>query len=209
MEAWTVLTAEFRDRATQPTYGVFESFTCIRQKNRSTCKHCNTSHETAESPWSNYELSFYKPDNLDSVDRKYTLERLFSESLRPEEVDDWRCEYCGRQGCTREQIICNWPQVLCVAIKRFTSVGVNVVKLAHAVSFPEVLARTGTRPTYRLRSICLHHGNSLNAGHYTACARTDDGWFHCDDYPRKPERITIEEVLSKQNVYGLFYERDS
>ena len=99
--------------------------------------------------------------------------------------------------------------MLCVRTKSFTSVGFNVVKLTHAVSFPEVLERTGTRPTYRLRSICLHHGHSLNAGHYTACVRTDDGWFHCDDYPRKLERITIEEVLSKQNVYGLFYERDS
>ena len=78
MEAWTHLTAEFRERATQSTYGVFESFMCIRQKNKSTCKHCFMSHETDESALTIYDLAF---DKAHTPDNKFILERLFTESL--------------------------------------------------------------------------------------------------------------------------------
>ena len=176
---------------------------CRFEKSRTTCRGCGAIHETEEKPWTTCELSFY---DTKIVPHEYALERLFSESLLPEVVDSWKCDDCGPVGCTREQIICNWPQVLCVRIKRFNWTAFGVQKKSHEVSFPEFLDEMDDRPKYRLRSICVHSGAALHEGHYTSCVRTDEGWFFCDD-DRQPRKITVAEVLSKKQVYGLFYER--
>ena len=65
---------------------------------------------------------------------------------------------------------------------------------------------------YRLYGIVCHHGETIDAGHYTALCLRDGEWWHIDDDPPSAMRIAIPANLPsaelRANPYIFFYVRD-
>lgn len=70
---------------------------------------------------------------------------------------------------------------------------------------------TGNREfttTYQLQSYVCHIGESVNSGHYTACARNalSGQWYYFNDESVTPQD-TDPSSHSNENIYILFYQR--
>jgi hypothetical protein len=65
---------------------------------------------------------------------------------------------------------------------------------------------------YRLYGLVLHHGETIDAGHYTALCLRDGQWWHIDDNPPSGQRIELPTNLPsaqlRANPYIFFYVRD-
>jgi hypothetical protein len=65
---------------------------------------------------------------------------------------------------------------------------------------------------YRLYGIVCHHGETIDAGHYTALCLRDGEWWHIDDDPPSADRIALPSNLPSKdlraNPYIFFYVRD-
>ena len=65
---------------------------------------------------------------------------------------------------------------------------------------------------YRLYGIVCHHGETIDAGHYTALCLRDGEWWHIDDNPPSAARIALPTNLPSKtlraNPYIFFYVRD-
>jgi hypothetical protein len=65
---------------------------------------------------------------------------------------------------------------------------------------------------YRLYGLVLHHGETIDAGHYTALCLRDGEWWHIDDDPPSAVRIALPLNLPSKalraNPYIFFYVRD-
>ncbi|CAM2066374.1 USP domain-containing protein [Sulfidibacter corallicola] len=68
------------------------------------------------------------------------------------------------------------PPVLNFALGRDSGLG---QKDDHDVEIPDTIQFGGE--TYQLRAAVLHHGDSLDAGHYTTMRHDAEGWTHRDD----------------------------
>jgi len=76
---------------------------------------------------------------------------------------------------------------------------------------------TNAGPTvYRLQAIVCHHGETIDAGHYTALVLRDGMWYHIDDAPPTATIIDLPaelpaaqvDTLQNANPYIFFYVRD-
>lgn len=64
--------------------------------------------------------------------------------------------------------------------------------------------------TYEITGYVVHHGNSLNAGHYTANVKIGNKFYECDDMNPKPPfhtEISAKEFYSNENAYLLMLRR--
>jgi len=65
---------------------------------------------------------------------------------------------------------------------------------------------------YRLYGLVLHHGETIDAGHYTALCLRDGEWWHIDDEPISASRMALPANLPsadlRANAYIFFYVRD-
>jgi len=65
---------------------------------------------------------------------------------------------------------------------------------------------------YRLYGLVCHHGETIDAGHYTALCLRDGEWWHIDDNPPSGQRIELPTNLPsaqlRANPYIFFYVRD-
>jgi len=65
---------------------------------------------------------------------------------------------------------------------------------------------------YRLYGLVCHHGETIDAGHYTALCLRDGQWWHIDDNPPSGQRIELPTNLPsaqlRANPYIFFYVRD-
>ncbi|XP_049810550.1 ubiquitin carboxyl-terminal hydrolase 36 isoform X2 [Schistocerca nitens] len=157
-------------------------------------------------------------DLLLDIRRASTLEDALSAYFTHERLegdDAYRCERCHRKVPANKKFSLEKPpMVLCIQLKRFSMLG---AKLNKHVEFPQRLDLTrylcpqsqyrGGQPlTYRLTSLVLHMGSSVNCGHYTAVAQTSTGhWYQFDDSSVRP--ISLNSVLD-MNAYIIIYEMD-
>merc|ERR1719350_2486094 len=108
---------------------------------------------------------------------------LFAEDphLQTNIIDDFSCETCGRNNIATETgRYTGNPRVLLVQLERGRTYPVEQRKICEAVEFPfeglqlEFHSNEDQRRaclTYDLLALIVHHGSSLNSGHYTAYAR--------------------------------------
>jgi len=67
---------------------------------------------------------------------------------------------------------------------------------------------------YRLQAIVCHHGETIDAGHYTALVLRDGMWYHIDDAPptatviNLPAELPADGSLVHANPYIFFYVRE-
>ena len=129
----------------------------------------------------------------------------------PEPLSGYRCEGCKRADkCQKEVSITAAPKLLCLVVNRFFWSSRGRAKINTIVTYPLTLAIPHCQSEFKLKSAVLHHGYSLNSGHYTALTYNDmkEQWFHCNDNTVQP--ITTEAVLKKadNSAYILFYFRE-
>jgi ubiquitin C-terminal hydrolase len=133
-----------------------------------TCTRCNTI-STTEEPFSKLMLKF--PQSHHESDHKCTLEELISHHNAPEDIQQYRCDYCNMPTCvTGHSIISQYPKVLCIVLSRKKS---NDTILKLAVQYP----------LHGLFGTVHHNVNRGKSGHYIAIFEHQDSnsWFSYDD----------------------------
>jgi len=120
--------------------------------------------------------------------------------FKVEELSEWKCDKCNKQGCRKQYQIYKLPKVLVILIKRFNN---NSVKLENPVNIlPELNINNNS---YKLKSVGNHFGN-YHGGHYTAATLTDK-WRYYDDI--SIHNIDIDIIMNNNTyAYILFYERE-
>jgi ubiquitin C-terminal hydrolase len=120
-----------------------------------------------------------------------TLDEMFKEEFKPEEIEGYECTTCGPKRQTARKTVSIWrlPYYLVIVLKRFTFDGrkiqtpiaplpMNGVQMSFQQFFsPESPEYKGDL-TYSLHSIVDHHGHS-GGGHYNAqCKSAGDMKWH-------------------------------
>lgn len=142
----------------------------------------------------------------------------FAHEERPapsEESEKSDCGPCGRQMEKSIQIqFQTLPPILIIQLVRFehrvTADGVpRSLKIQTPVDMPLRLTFEGHPGIWLLRSAVLHHGTTLERGHYTAVVRSQGSWWCFNDGSRRKIR-SQKQVLQKVRTHGyiFFYEHD-
>lgn len=166
-------------------------------------------------------LTLMPPSGGDGVPAQVRqgLERYINE----ERIPEWTCDVCKGTGATKLVRFYEFPQVLVLAIKRFSPNGQKThdpVDISEGLAFPaasmigpdglrvvETAGGNATAATFRLMAIGNHHGIS-QGGHYNAVVRRGDRWYVVDDLASQDITGNIEGVLrGNRDAYLLFYER--
>lgn len=148
------------------------------------------------------------------------LQNLIDESLCPEDLhDDWECQQCKEK--RDAQIfarIGSLPPTLTIQLQRFKyDKEMNAMsKVSEYVEIPEELhLNSGTGPqVYSLRSVVVHHGSSMQRGHFITILKLDNSWIMANDSDLSiinegsiPRLFGQWKSLVSQPVpYLLFYE---
>jgi ubiquitin C-terminal hydrolase len=120
----------------------------------------------------------------------------------------WLNEKTGKKESIQKQLrFWSLPKVLVIVLKRFSPDGRS--KMNGLVSFPMTgldLSKyvCGYNPksyVYDLYAVCNHMGGVMG-GHYTAYAKKDNVWYHCND--QSVSQIDANVVVSPA-AYCLFY----
>ena len=105
----------------------------------------------------------------------------------------------------------NFPKILIITFKRFSSSGVRLCKTMEFVEFPlhglelskYVKGYNASKYTYDLYGVCNHIGN-VTGGHYTSFVKTKENqWFHCND--EHIEKVENPLHIITPIAYSLFY----
>jgi len=79
---------------------------------------------------------------------------------------------------------------------------------------PDWQPTTAGSTVYILQAIVCHHGETIDAGHYTALVLRDGMWYHIDDAPptaaviNLPAELPADGSLVHANPYIFFYVRE-
>lgn len=72
------------------------------------CKHCDYS-DTRTDTVTEFDITPTKP--------KQSVSEAIVESVRPQTIEDWKCEKCSQKGCTKQFLLATFPQVLVFHMK--------------------------------------------------------------------------------------------
>ncbi|GFR44265.1 hypothetical protein Agub_g5470 [Astrephomene gubernaculifera] len=147
--------------------------------------------------------------------RAPTLERALGSFTAPEVLDGankYRCPKNNKLVRAVKRIsVEEAPNVLTVHLKRFEYGGFGA-KINRKVDFPTQLDlrpymsnAKGSKQLYDLYGVLVHHGHTVNSGHYICYVKAANGLWHvCDDH-----RVTAvgERTVLEQRAYILFYIR--
>jgi ubiquitin C-terminal hydrolase len=113
-----------------------------------------------------------KPDTLTEFSiapsqKKQTVSDAIAEAVKPLSIPDWKCDTCGKQGCTKQLLLAEFPQVL---MFHQTSIGTSA-------SYTPILVLNKIR--YALMSVVCFTG-----GHWFTWGRNlppGQPWYRLDD----------------------------
>ena len=129
-------------------------------------------------------------DNIHACLKAYSAKEKMDEKVECEECPLTLDNQVARVDTTRTDTILKWPQSLIIALKRFNQVENAQIKLLNRVDIPAILdpSAIDVLPmrvmfAYELQAVLNHHGDTMEAGHYTACVRQGSAnqWWVCDD----------------------------
>ena len=169
-----------------------------------TCQHCFYSYSTNQ-PFKLYSLQMDLPSTLEI--QTYDLYTLMDHFHRATVLYDYRCRQCDTQNSTEKKIsIIALPRVLVIHLSRFR----GLQKIDKYVRFPaQVSIRYNSdgnenNTQYRIISIVVHTGASIEGGHYIAYVCAGAKWFKMnDDIVSAVSWSTVRE----QKAYLLFFEQ--
>ena len=141
-----------------------------------------------------------------------TIETSLNAYFAEEVIEQCRCDNCDNIDNKVKQIwMKKLPDVLVFQMKRFLLTEKN----CSYVEFPQELDMTKflvpdydklEDKVFKLYSVVVHSGYSVNKGHYTAYIKAPDGeWYHFDD--ESVSVTTAEACYTAEHPYILFYER--
>jgi ubiquitin C-terminal hydrolase len=170
--------------------------------NSVSCNNCNDLDDVFE-PYFNISLP---------IDDCITLSDCFSNYFINENLIEWSCDKCKKNGCNKKISMWSLPDYLIIHLKRF---GNNGEKITHNIKYPlDDLDLTKyinsnkcdkSHYIYTLYSVNYHSGNA-NSGHYwTACKNLDGNWYNYDD--ESLSKYKNENDVINNNAYILFYYR--
>ncbi|XP_025199944.1 ubiquitin carboxyl-terminal hydrolase 36 isoform X2 [Melanaphis sacchari] len=176
-----------------------------------TCEKCSHISTTFQH-FQDLILDIRHSDNVnDALDNYFEKEPL---------DESYVCERCRRQvAATKKFSIERAPNVLCIQLKRY-SVGMGGFsgnKNSKAIQINERLdlssyqfdrhnLKIDVRPLrYRLVSMVIHYGSSLNSGHYTALGLTPSGsYYYFND--SNVYQTNFKNYSTSNDSYIIFYE---
>lgn len=163
-----------------------------------------------------YDLSIGFHDqsstNLDQ-EKVFDLQALIDQTFAWEPLineNQFACDTCqAKQDGSRRMFLTSHPNYLVLLLKRFVHNRLTgkYEKCLDRTTLPEMIQLISVNETflpYRLKAIVVHHGLSMNSGHYYAFVlfNTDDlidkantkhlGWWLCND--THVEHLTFEGV---------------
>jgi ubiquitin carboxyl-terminal hydrolase 48 len=174
-----------------PNFGTFESIFQGFKVSWYECSKCSDRSERRES-----FTSLTIPILPDS-----DLQSLIDESLVPEPLDsDWKCDKCGNQEDTVSAThFAKLPPVLCVQLLRFRydrhTQAFEKVDDFVSISQELLLNSASGLQRYHLSSIIVHHGRSLQEGHFMQLRPVHGRWILAND--------NALSVYSKRDVESL------
>ncbi|XP_050546764.1 ubiquitin carboxyl-terminal hydrolase 36 isoform X2 [Daktulosphaira vitifoliae] len=172
------------------------------------CKHISTTFQHFQDLILDIRQSDTVNDALDNYFEKEPLD------------ESYVCERCRRQVAADKKFsIEKAPNVLCVQLKRY-SVGLHgfsgnknskAIQINERIDlsnyqFHQQRYQNGARPLrYRLVSMVIHYGSSLNSGHYTALGLTSSGsYYYFND--SSVSQANFKNYSTSHDSYIIFYE---
>jgi uncharacterized UBP type Zn finger protein len=159
---------------------------------------------------------------------------LLANLLTDNSYNSYHLRCCDQENDVRHTFVMKYlevPKILFLVLKRFVHTNVKKKgkkvsvpkKINSVVAFPMVLSMTkyihhdDRNCDYDLVAICLHHGKSIEVGHYTALIRDSemkdndwqlkDGWYYADDNSVKwnAEFSNEKNQVTSNEAYILIY----
>lgn len=129
-----------------------------------------------------------KQDDFFSVDintSKNSVTECINEFIKPELIEDARCEKCNSMGLQKYTNISRMPRVLIICMKRFQYDNHGKLKKNNqCVSIDEhfsVEENGNIKHVYELTSMVSHYGSGINSGHYNVDVLRNSSWYNVDD----------------------------
>ncbi|ELP87742.1 hypothetical protein EIN_410950 [Entamoeba invadens IP1] len=125
-----------------------------------------------------------------------------------EQMDEWKCEKCGKRGGTKTAEMVQLPQYLILNIKLFEQTYYGYSKKSDNLSFPEEfewgsIVGSTTTCTYKAVATINHVGYTF-FGHYYSLVRVSNQWYCCND-------TSISKMnngdIHRKDVYVVVYQK--
>lgn len=144
------------------------------------CKSCNKKE---------LKEDFVTEFSLSSDGNRVPISQCIMNTVTPHNIDDWTCETCKEKGCTKQQLIGSFPQVMV-----FHMISANA-----SVDYSSILVLNKMK--YALLSVCCYNGS-----HWWTYGRDKigDSWFTLDD-GRVEEHGPKEFPLSGKMRLLIYY----
>jgi ubiquitin C-terminal hydrolase len=122
------------------------------------CSHCDY-NVTRKDTVTEFEITPSRP--------KMSVSEAIVESVRPFEVEDWKCEKCSRKGCTKQLLMSSFPDVLVF----------HLTSMDTSVTYSAQLTLNGN--TYALLAIICYNGAHWDT--YGRDMPPGQPWYHFND----------------------------
>lgn len=127
--------------------------------------------------------------SLSSTGARVPISECIMATVKPHEIADWTCESCKCKGCTKQQLIGSFPQVMAF----------HMVTTDTSVDYSSILSLNKIQ--YALLAVCCYNGS-----HWWTYGRDSVGssWFTLDD-GRVEEHGPKEFPLSTKMRLLIYY----
>jgi uncharacterized UBP type Zn finger protein len=127
--------------------------------------------------------------SLSSVGKRVPISQCIMNTVTPHKIADWKCEDCKKTGCTKQQLIGSFPQVMVF----------HMVSTDSSVDYSSILSLNKIQ--YSLLAVCCYNGS-----HWWTYGRDSVGssWYTLDD-GRVEEHGPKEFPLSGKMRLLIYY----
>ena len=105
--------------------------------------------------------------SVTSTSPNMSLTECIADAVKPQTIDTWKCETCGKQGCTKQQLIGSFPKLMVF----------HALPSKHSIAYASVLALN--QRDYALCAVACYNG-----GHWWAYGRdmpVGSSWYTLND----------------------------
>ena len=186
------------------------------------CAHCGLARDPVRTEYRGFNVPIEVDDDQHPL-KFHDVQSAFTEFLAGEPVKytDYPCAACQSTHYLKAFQATVTPQVLVLNLNRFkyTQLASGEITGPHAINHPVATSDTLTLndDIYELRSVVVHLGASVHAGHYITIARHDTRngkwWVYNDAQRREATAAQVattclwERTQEQMKSYVLFYER--
>lgn len=147
------------------------------------------------------------PKSTASVGDKVAIDELLSNYTQGEEIHEWKCDKCHKEGCIRRAYVAERPNVLLIHVSRpCTGEAMPRVVFDAELDLSRNMLDSDKRYRYTLFSVIVYRALG-RGGHYFAYVRSGRGngqqWNQVDDDEVK---IVAWQTVQQEDPFMLIYE---